>query len=374
MYSEPYRLFFPLGIFSLFVGIFLWVPSIWSGESYPILLHRSLVLNGFTGLFIGGFLMTAVPQFSKTQKANFFEVLIFFFITMLNFWFAYCDQEKTMLIFSALQPLILLVFMGRRILRRKENPPYSFVFIFTGLFLWLLSSLGGVFGDFETFKALHYEGAIASIILGVGSRLIPGILGHVEIVRAQRERYEKPLPILQTVPWYFYLLILSFVGSYFLPENLGNYLRGIVVLIIGVFYYQLYRLPKIRSSLTWSIWIAGYLIIISFLLKALWPDGMIHAGHSFFINGIVLLSLLIATRVIQSHGPKDAALENWKGLYWVTFLVFFAASTRVSAYLMPETYLRHLGYSAIVLGLALIIWSVKYLKFTLVGVDQSAKK
>ncbi len=360
---EPYRLFFPLGALYLLWGILLWLPLIWTPDEYPVLAHRYLVLNGFMGSFIAGFLMTAVPKFSKTSSAKTFEVLLFGSVTLTGVFFAYRGEEKAALFVSALQPLIILSFLFSRITKRKENPPYSFVFIFVGLLLWLGSALSGIFIDLEALKNLHYEGAMASIILGVGSRLIPGILGHVEVVALQREKYEKTLPILSTVPKHFLGLIIAFVGSYFLSESVGDYLRAFVVGFIALKYWWLFKLPQIKTALTWSLWLSGWLIVLSFFLKALWPDGMIHASHSFFINGIVLLSLLVSIRVLQSHGPGNNELENRKLIYVITFLVILAAATRVSAYLMPALYLTHLGYSSFVLTLAIIVWGFGYLRY-----------
>ena len=231
--------------------------------------------------------------------------------------------------------------------------------------MWILSGLLSCFIDQESFKYLHYEGAIACIILGVGSRLIPGILGHVEIVAAQRASYERPVSIIKTVPLKFALLGLAFIVSYFLGEERGMPLRSLVVIIVGVFYWKLWKAPKEKTALTWCIWFSSWMIALSFILKSFWTEGLIHIGHSFFINGIVLLSFLIATRVLQSHGPQDKNLENKKVLYVFTGLVFLAAATRVSAFLMPDHYLKHLAYASIVLSFAVLIWSTKYLRFVL---------
>lgn len=361
--SEPYRICFPLGILSLLCGILIWIPLLWNPGEYPVLTHRYLVVNGFAGLFIGGFLMTAVPRFSQTFFARSFELIAYLAVTLLGLIYSHTDNEQMTFLFSAFQPLILLFFLFSRIFKRKENPPYSFVFIFVGLILWAFSAIATIFFDNESFRVLHHEGAIAAIILGVGGRLIPGILGHVEIVKAQKEHYEKPVPIIKTVPWHFWPLIIMFVGSYFLDEKIGSWLRVGSVVVIALKYWKLYLAPKERSSLTWSIWISAWLITFSFILKAAWVDGLIHASHSFFINGIVLLSLLIATRVIQSHGPKDKSLENIKLLYVVTFFVVFASATRVSAFIMPETYLNHLAYSSIVLTFAVVLWAYKFLRY-----------
>ncbi|MFA7613902.1 MAG: NnrS family protein [Candidatus Caldatribacteriota bacterium] len=361
--SEPYRLFFPLGILTLMCGILLWVPLLWDPGVYPVLTHRYLVINGFAGLFIGGFLMTAVPRFSKTFTARTHELVAYLVVTLIGLIFSHLDNETMTFLFSGFQPIILLYFLLSRIFKRKENPPYSFVFIFIGLILWAFSAFASAFWDNEAFRHLHHEGAIAAVILGVGGRLIPGILGHVEIVKAQREKYERPVSILSSVPWHFWPIIFFFILSYFLEERAGAWVRLASVLVVALKYWRLYLAPKDKTALTWCIWTSAWLITLSFVLKGVWSDGLIHASHSFFINGIVLLSLLIGTRVVQSHGPKDKNLENLKILYFITFLVVFSAATRVSAFIMPETYLNHLAYSSIVLMLALIIWSIKYLKY-----------
>ena len=363
--SEPYRFFFPLGILFLFCGALVWLPLIWDSGEYPVLAHRYLMLNGFTGSFIGGFLMTALPKFSQTRPANVGEVCLYLVVTLLGLYFASAEQETFVFIASALQPICILLFLFPRIAKRRANPPYSFIFIFVGLFLWIFSAVASAFIDPEAYKQLHYQGSIAAIILGVGSRLVPGILGHVEIVNLQKQMYEKPGPLLKTVPLGFILLILSFVVSYFLPATPGGLLRAAVVSVVAMVYWRLWQAPRDRTALTWNIWGAGWLILLSFLASAFLSDGGIHVGHSFFITGIVLLSLLIATRVLQSHGPKDKELENRKMLYLISSLLLLSALTRVSAYFMPDHYLRHLGYAASILCLAVGIWSWCYLRFCL---------
>ena len=111
--KEPYRLFFPLGTLLLLCGILLWVPLIWTGESYPVELHRYLMLNGFTGCFIGGFLMTAVPKFSQTESARVLEVATFATITMMGVAVAHLVDSRFIYLISSMQPAFLLFFLFR---------------------------------------------------------------------------------------------------------------------------------------------------------------------------------------------------------------------------------------------------------------------
>lgn len=361
--SNPYRIMFPLATILGLWGILLWLPLVFVQGEYPVLVHRYLMLNGFTGLFIAGFLMTAVPRFSQTKFAQNFEILSFVIVTLAGLVCAYLEYEKLVFIFSSLQATLILMFLFVRILKRKANPPYSFIFIFVGLLMWGVSGLLSAFFDVEAFKVLHYEGSVAAIILGVGSRLIPGILGHVEIVQTQRNRYENERPFILTVPLHFFAIMAAFIGSYFLQESIGIFIRAFVVLGVGLFYWKLFSLPKTKSALTRCLWFSCWLIILSFFLKALWFSGAIHVSHAFFINGILLLTLLVATRVLQSHGPKDMSLENSNVLYVLAGLVFLSSIIRVCAFMAQEDYFRLLGVSSLILAGSILIWSWKYLRF-----------
>jgi len=87
--NEPYRILFPLGTIYLLWGMLIWLPQILFANSYPVLAHRFLMLNGFSASFIAGFLMTAVPKFSQTKIAHFFEVFAFFFVTWIGIFFVF---------------------------------------------------------------------------------------------------------------------------------------------------------------------------------------------------------------------------------------------------------------------------------------------
>ncbi|MCK6596150.1 MAG: NnrS family protein [Bacteriovoracaceae bacterium] len=362
IYNEPYRLMFPLGTLYLLWGIFLWIPQLWSQESYPITLHRTLVLNGFMAMFVGGFLMTAVPKFSRTHAATKGETLSYVVATLIIIGLAFLITEPILLSLSSIQAFLIFIFAFRRFRLTKASPPFTFVFIFVGFLLWILAGIpGNLFSQIPQ-VSLQYDGAILAFILGIGSKLIPGILGHSEILPPHQSSLKK-ITLFSSIPKYFYLLMLLFASSFLLDVQYGNWLRFFIVLFMSMRFWKIYLLPPIKTSLTICIWISSWLILLSVFLKAIWIEGFIHAGHSFFINGIVLLSILVATRVLVAHGPMKKELENSKWIYAVAFFIVLAAATRVSAYLMPDTYYRHLAYSSFSLGIGLILWSIRYLKF-----------
>ena len=147
--KDPFRLFFPLGILFLIVGVLIWVPRIWDAENYPVLLHRSLVMNGFVACFIGGFLFTAVPRFSQTEFASGIEIMGLLSLILLSVCAGHFEREDLVFLFSGLTGLFILIFLARRMPKRKANPPYSFVFLFAGLLLWIISGISSYFGGGE---------------------------------------------------------------------------------------------------------------------------------------------------------------------------------------------------------------------------------
>lgn len=365
MIKEPYRLFFPLGLIFLVWGASVWLSQIWGSTVYPVELHRTLVLNGFVGSFIGGFLMTAIPQFSQTRQASQFEVFSYFFITGALPFLALMKLPYGVSALSALQSILLLSFLAPRIIQRKSNPPYTFIFVFLGLLLWLMAGLGQLWGHGpdELYKTLQHEAAIAALILGVGARLIPGILGHTEIVQAQKERYENVESLLKTIPFGFTLLVFAFVASYFLPDVQAQWIQAGVVTLIATAHWRIHQFPSKRTHLTWSLWCCALSIVLSFLFQPLLGQAHIHIAHAFFINGVVLISLLVATRVICAHGP-GVKIEDSRWVSVMTGLILLASATRVSAYFLPNSYFTHLGYSSFILVLALAIWGIKFLPYT----------
>lgn len=351
--SEPYRLFFPIGILLLFVGVSIWLPSLANEEYYPLELHRMLMINGFMGFCIAGFLMTAIPQFSKTDSALGIEVLLYFLGSMAAMGVNMYRDYVTPGLPIAIQAALLLRFVGVRIFKRQQNPPFSFIFVVFGLIIWMVA---GIFENQLIPDAFQHEAFFTFLILGIGTRLIPGLLGHVEIVKSQREIYEKAPSILKSVPATFYLKLCMLLASYFVEDMMGNILRFAVILWIAVKYWKILKKPTFKTAHAKAIWAFAWLFTLYPLLPILWEDGDVHGKHALFITGVTLITFLVATRVIRAHGSLSKELESHKGLLIFVGLIILASSTRVTAILMPDGYYGHLTYSAFVLIVAIIVW------------------
>jgi uncharacterized protein involved in response to NO len=89
----------------------------------------------------------------------------------------------------------------------------------------------------------------------------------------------------------------------------------------------------------------------------------IHAIHLFYIGGLGLLTMMIATRVVLAHGSRKLLLEQTsRALFPIVGLTLLAAFTRLSAGISAKIYLSHLAYAAGLWVLALGIWGYVFLK------------
>lgn len=350
--EDAYRLFFFFGTLNLILGIIIWIPLIWLEDFYPIHLHRFFVLYGFMGSYISGFLMTAIPRFSETKKASTKELLTHFFIMTTSVSLIVFNFERVAYIVGGLFPLHLLYFILKRFSKRKRTPPASFIFIPISLVFAAYSSFKIAWtNDLET-GFLYHEAMLLSIILGIGSHLIPGILGHREILPSQQNNFS---PFNLILPFFFIVNYIFFYNKIF-------NLISVLVIFTCFYYWKLYKLPKIKTALNYCLWVSGWMLMTSFVLKIFFNDYGIHITHAFFISSVTLLTLLVSIRVIQSHSIGNPLIENEKKIYILTIFILISAATRVSAIFVPS-YTRHLSYSSLMLLTGILIYIFSYFKF-----------
>jgi hypothetical protein len=129
------------------------------------------------------------------------------------------------------------------------------------------------------------------------------------------------------------------------------------------------RAKRKSSSAAWNertlpLWlrIAGIMLLIGQWCFALFPGYAVHGVHLTFAGGYSLLTLLIATRVVLSHGGYDLSLElKSRGLHVVGALVAASAFARFLAPLAPHTYFHHLAYASFGWSLGVGAWALFFL-------------
>lgn len=370
--KDPFRLFFPTGALLGALGISPWIAQLWSHATYPADFHRNLMINGFLLAFIVGFLMTSIPRFTSTSYATTVEITWVFCCLILTSLCAFFLNTGWGHLPATMTIVGIITFGARRFINRKDNPPFTFVFVALGLALMLLTNImlfqqiyDPMPDHIALWRDLFSNGAILSIVLGIGGRLIPGIFGWQEIVSHQRNRYEKASNYLQAVPLVIWIALGMFLASYFLsellPQLVCHFLRAIVVWFFGMHYWRLYRFPREKNYVSWGIWFSGWSFMIGITLPIVWGGNYTHSLHGVFIGGFSLLTLLVGTRVILAHSTEGRGPEKTsKSILGFTFLFLLSSITRITAIIWPNVYLSHLGYAAVlwIMGLILWIWVV----------------
>lgn len=360
---EPYRYFFPVGLLFGVIGAAVWIRfgfDLWG--DYPGRLHADLMIGGFLLAFVTGFLMTAVPNFTGTPAARRNEILLLFTLCFLAFVAGAFPSPLAVPVFhvlSLLQLVALGYFSIARFLKRQRRQPELFSFIAVGLICGiagagslLLSDLGHG-GRWETLgRALYYHSALLAFVLGVGSKLLPMLLGWDEARKVKRGEMLTLASIFLASP---------FIEA-FASVEAGRTLRAVVAGWIALSMWRLHRQPPRRAKLTFWLWCSAWSLIVGLIVSAALPAFHIHAIHITLVSGLSLMTLLVASRVTLSHGGFGVSMEKTsKRFKWVSLLIFAAMLARVVAPLTPQIYARHLGYASMLWLIGLVAWAWAFL-------------
>jgi uncharacterized protein involved in response to NO len=370
--KDPFRLFFPLGAILAIVGVLPWSFHVFGMPTYPVEFHRAIMMNGFMLSFVCGFLMTAIPRFTSTDYAKWREILVIGGALILASAFAITGLQFLHHLTASMVLFGLMALAVKRFRKRKSNPPFTFVFVGLGLVLWTISNIvicwylfstGTRPGSFTIWSELFSNGAIMSIVLGVGGRLVPGILGWQEIVSNQREKYEGTGSFIRAVPTAIWISVLIYLISFpieqYVVTKIGLLFRAFVIWFFAFHYWKLNKLPKEKSFLTWSIWVACWCFVVGSGLNVILISAYPHSLHTMLVGGFSLLTVLIATRVTLAHGSEGRAPERTSKMIPIfTALIVFAMVTRVTAFVWPHIYLNHLSYASLTWILGFFMWVI----------------
>src|SRR5258706_13137780 len=132
--TDPYRLFFPLGIILGVMGVMIW-PLYYFGitEGYSGRAHAYVQTDGFLFSFIAGFLLTAIPRFTGTEAPSRVAQYVMASIGTLSalaFEFHFFAVGNALFVVAH---FMLITLAARRFRKRQQEPPETFAFIGIGL-------------------------------------------------------------------------------------------------------------------------------------------------------------------------------------------------------------------------------------------------
>ncbi len=357
--NRPYSFYFLFGAISAILGVLLWILSfngtnLWEN---PIEMHKIMMFGLFMYSFISGFIFTALPSFTGGPKLSFYLLILNIIIKFSELSFFLFDSLKILILFLILDFLMMIGFIFVHFVKKKSNAPKSFWFVSLGPIYGLLYFFPLLF-DFDTTTYNHQifleYGFILNIILGVGLKVLPVLMGQNQnafsfsIEKKKKDLLSKIKDY--STEFYFFFLNLFVIIASFLNESLG--LMGVAITLCIIFYnrFNFTKYPKSKSYVARGIWFALWFVVFGTILGAV-PMLGIFGRHFYFIAGLGLLTIMVGTRVSIAHGGHSITLESTlQGINLIILLCIVSAIFRF----MPSVF-EIFNYE-IMIQVAALIW------------------
>lgn len=363
--SEPFRLFFPVGVLLGWVGVGHWLLyGFGVVETYSCFRHGLLQTQAFLMAFALGFLWTALPRRTAAPVASAREVALALAALLVTGGALACDAFVIAQLGDLALFALLLAFAARRVLHgtARRRPPAAFV-------LLPLAALLGVSGAALILARLVLEaapwtialgalfveqGVFLCLVMGIGALVLPLMSGT------------PPPPDLGSSPretrvaLAFLALGLTVAGS-LVAEALGAVrsapiVRGVAVAIGLGWGGGAFRLPGKPGFHRKLVWAAAWLAPLGLVASGLLPDYRVPALHVLFIGGFSLMAFGVATHVSLSHlGFADEAMGRPRPVVVLALGIALALLARVAAD-SSHTYFEHLASAALCWIVGSAVW------------------
>ncbi len=368
--QEPFRVFFPAAVLAGIVGVLLW-PLMLSGwmTDYPGPRHARLMIQGFFGGFIFGFLGTSLPRLLETRPLSAAEVFPLLALFLANLTAHTLGATRLGDALFTFEVLLLAVSFGRRLRVRRDWPPPGFVLValsfacsLAGIAIQWVGLRRELAPGWELLGRLWaYHAFILLCILGAGGFLLPRFLGITP-----RRKFATSAAITpewrRAAGWASLagtVIVLSFVGEATGWNRWAGVIRALTVLA-----YLGHEMPL--EQLRWSRrGVQGFLLIgliclpLGVLASSWLPGWRVGLSHIELISGFGLIALGVGTRVVFGHSGERQQLERFHpALTTAAILMLLGMLTRINGDLIPSTQATHYLYAAICWIGGLILWAV----------------
>ncbi|SFL76705.1 NnrS family protein [Shimia aestuarii] len=371
--SEGFRVFFLLaGLYGVFVGVIwaMWLVAVESsGESLlrasdPVMWHAHEMIFGYAGAAMGGFFLTAVPNWTNTPAAR-----LSFLSVAAGLWLA---GRLAMWGLGALPPglvaaldLAFVPILGLKIATQliKRPKPQNMMFLLILTLLWLgnlmvhleWSGVTGATADAGLRAGLF---ALCAMIVVLGGRITPAFTRNA----MKREGVgEEDWPVTCAVSDRA-SLVLGLLLPVLMLLSVPGFLSAIVAILLGV--VQIIRLSRWRAGWAWKqpILFALHLGLgtlgVGLILWGAAAFGLgqeIAALHVIGIGGVGGMTLAVMSRAALGHSgrplvaPRAVAVSY--GLLALTALARWLVSI-----LSPEAYFPMMAGVSLLWGLVFILF------------------
>lgn len=367
--TEPFRLFFPLGIIASIIGVLMW-PAVFHGwiDFYPLEAHSRMMVLGFGGSFITGFLGTAGPRLLGNRPWSVPEFLILVALALATIVFLTIDKIVIADRFAGAWMLSVLGFLMIRVFRgRNDIPPPGLPLAALGLagagisaILLSFHATLGTTGELTIFlRLLLFQGLLWLPILGVAPYLLPRFFG-----KKSPHSFEDSgtIPEGWMRPFVESCIAGLLLLASFALEAWGQGRSGMILRILVVAVHLTRSVPGLVSfskvnalslALRWVLPCS----VLGWALGVVFPHLRVGTLHMMFIAGAGLLMICVATRVFLGHNERhDLLLSPMRWFHLVWGLLLFTAGTRLTSEFIAKVRLTHFTYAATLWVVILILW------------------
>lgn len=363
--SEPFRLFFPVGVLLGWIGVGHWLLyGLGLAETYSCFRHGLLQTQAFLMAFALGFLWTALPRRTAAPVASPREIALALAALLLTGGALLSDAFVTAELGYLALFAMLLAFAARRFLSgaARRRPPAAFV-------LLPLAAVLGVSGALLILARLVLEeppwtialgalfieqGVFLCLVMGIGALVMPlmgGTPPPPDLGSSPRET---------RVALGFLVLGLTVAAS-LVAETAGfvrsaPIVRGAAVAIALGWGGGAFRLPGKPGFHRKLVWVAAWLAPAGLVACGLLPDYRVPALHVLFIGGFSLMAFGVATHVSLSHlDLNEAALGRPRPVVVLAVAIALALLARLAAD-SSQTYFEHLASAALCWMVGSAVW------------------
>ena len=365
--SEPFRVFFPLGVLLAWIGVGHWLLyATGAAATYSCRFHGLVQMQAFMMAFAIGFLLTALPRRTQTQPVTRMEMVAL--LAALVIFACAAIGEHWVIAETAYAALfaLLIEFALRRFLKGGvgRRPPAAFVL----LPIAALNGMGGavLIAAAEANNVTPWSGHLGVLMVeqgvflclavGVGSLVLPlmsGMPPPADLGSAPRETW-KAIAYAFAGAAIFASLVIEQLGF----ERSGPILRAIVVSVGLGLGGGAWRPPGKPGAHRKLVWLAVWLMPVGLIVSALWPDYRVPALHILYIGGFSLMVFGVATHVALSHfNMEQLGLGRPPAVIVLGAAVLIALCARLAAD-YSDTYFVHLGWAAAAWILGSAVWLI----------------
>jgi uncharacterized protein involved in response to NO len=374
--SDPYRLFFPVGVVLGTAGVSIWL-LYWLGltAGYSGRAHAFVQIEGFLYAFIAGFLLTAIPRFTGTTvPSRTTQYLLAVAVVAATVAFEVQAFAVGHALFLAAHATVIVLAV-QRVRRRRSAPPEGFALVGIGLLAGLAAAVinvavafGGVSAEWDLLgRRLLTEGMVLLLVLGVGGFLGPRLMGFAPLPEPPRVALATAVrrpPLFAGRKAAVYAgaglaLAVSVVLEYAFGLGALALVRAAVATGLILATIKPWQAPAVRTTLAWCVWSAHWLVMAGLWLAALAPAYRVDLLHVVFMGGFTLLILAVGMRVTLSHGGHALSAERRSWPLRIGIATgLFALAARIGAAFAPESFFAHLGIAAASWIIGMLFWGI----------------